>query len=64
MYFSVKVDEEKCIGCKICIFTCPEPNAIMLTENKKVCIDTNRCKGCFLCVSVCPKKALERGSVE
>ena len=48
MYFSVKVDEEKCIGCKICIFTCPEPNAIMLTENKKVCIDTNRCKGCFL----------------
>ncbi|MDQ2085812.1 4Fe-4S binding protein [Herbivorax sp. ANBcel31] len=63
MYFTVKVDEEKCIGCKLCILTCPEANVIKLTENNKVCIDTNRCKGCFLCVSVCPKKALEKGNM-
>jgi Pyruvate/2-oxoacid:ferredoxin oxidoreductase delta subunit len=58
MYVKVRVDEKKCIGCKLCIFACPDPNVLTYTENKKVSADENRCKGCGLCVSSCPKGAL------
>lgn len=59
MYVKVKVDEKKCIGCKRCILTCPDPNVLTLNENKKVSADENRCKGCGLCAANCPKDALE-----
>jgi len=63
MYFSAKVDEQKCIGCKICIFTCPDPNVIsFVKERKKAAVNPKRCKGCGLCVMVCPKNALSMQS--
>lgn len=55
---AVKVEEEKCIGCKLCIYTCPESNVIKLTVGKKAVINPLRCKSCLLCISVCPKKAI------
>lgn len=59
MYVAARVDVEKCSGCKLCIFTCPDPNVITVNnEVKKVTISEARCKGCGLCVTVCPKKAL------
>jgi len=62
VYVAAKIDEEKCTGCKLCIFTCPDPNVIAyLKANKKVKIDENRCKGCGLCVTACPKGALVVG---
>lgn len=54
----VKVDNEKCIGCQICILTCPEPMVIKLDKSRKVVIDATKCKECYLCVQACPKKAL------
>lgn len=64
MYAVAKiVDRENCIGCKLCIFTCPDPNAlIFIQKTKKLAVDEKRCKGCGLCVSVCPKKTLTIGS--
>jgi Pyruvate/2-oxoacid:ferredoxin oxidoreductase delta subunit len=60
MYFAAKVDTEKCKGCKLCIFACPEPGAIIFDEeNKKVIIDAKRCKNCELCVACCPIKAIK-----
>lgn len=58
MYVKVKVDELKCSGCKICILSCPDPNVLKYTDNKKVSVDESRCKGCGLCVANCPKDAL------
>lgn len=58
MFFVAKVDSEKCIGCKLCIISCPEPNVITFKlKEKKVFIDVKRCKSCGLCVEICPKKA-------
>lgn len=62
MYVTAIVDKEKCIGCKLCIFTCPDPNVIKLIgkngKTAKVSIDEARCKGCGLCVEICPKEAM------
>lgn len=59
MYVVAVVDEEKCNGCKLCIQTCPEPNAVkLIVERKKAGIISNRCKGCGLCDVTCPKKAI------
>jgi len=64
MYFSAKVDEQKCIGCKICIMTCPDPNVIsFIKDRKKATVNPKRCKGCGLCIMVCPKSALSMQSV-
>lgn len=58
MYVKVRVDDEKCIGCKLCIFACPDPNVLWYTDNKKISVNEGRCKGCGLCVANCPKNAL------
>lgn len=58
MYVAARVDEEKCSGCRLCIFTCPDPNVISIDKVKKVSVNQSRCKGCGLCVVVCPKEAL------
>ena len=58
MYAVAKIEIEKCIGCKLCIFNCPDPNVLLLNENKKITVNESRCKGCGLCAVVCPKKAI------
>jgi len=59
MYFSAKVDEQKCIGCKICITTCPDPNVIsFVVDKKKATVNPKRCKACGLCIAACPKSAI------
>ncbi len=54
----VKVNEERCNGCMICIndFGCP---AISYhKDKKKVSIDQMICVGCGLCVDVCKRGAI------
>ena len=49
----IKVDLEKCIGCRLCIKACA-PNAIDVIDKKAV-IDTAKCTLCAACVEECKK---------
>ena len=54
------VDQETCIGCRICTRTgCPaisfDPQA------KKASIDPDKCVGCSVCAQACPTKSIKEG---
>ena len=53
---------DKCIGCGLCTFCCPE-GVIKVEEKsgkKRVSIDLEYCKGCLICMGECPVKAIEK----
>lgn len=53
---SLKVDADKCVGCKMCMkIGCP---CISIGEDKKARIDATMCVGCGLCVGMCKKGAI------
>lgn len=54
-----EVDQDKCIGCKMCVNTgCP---AIQFDKTiKKSSIDASQCVGCEVCMQVCPVKAISK----
>ena len=58
MYVTAEIDTEKCTGCRLCIYACPDPNVLIFCESKKVAVDEKRCKGCGLCAVACPNKAI------
>ena len=52
------VDDDACIGCKICVRKCPV-SAITMKDGKAV-IDTSKCIICGICADVCPVKAIHK----
>ena len=54
-------DREACIGCLLCIRTCPS-GVITATEEKKVTFNIARCIFCGQCAEICPKNAIKLGS--
>lgn len=57
-----KVDEDKCIGCKICEKNCAH-DAIHVIDKKAV-INYDKCVGCGQCVALCKNEAAMMGSEE
>lgn len=57
----VKILTEKCVGCKLCIKSCPF-NAIEIKDGKAVLNDN--CTGCGACESACKFKAILVDKVE
>ena len=47
------INEENCIGCKICVDVCPF-DAIVGAQNYSHRVIYNECPGCKICVEKCP----------
>ncbi len=63
--YRVRIDKEKCIGCRICSDACP---TLSLSppetgEGKKVPVVTSTCTRCGECMTACPKNAISFGYV-
>lgn len=55
---TLKLKEEKCTGCGMCVNVCP--HEVFLINNGKVkIIEKDRCMECGACAKNCPFSALE-----
>jgi electron transfer flavoprotein alpha subunit len=53
----VVVKEEDCVGCKICLKSCPY-DAIDFDDEAKKAIINEKCTVCGACIPVCPEEAI------
>ncbi len=54
---SIRINEDKCIGCVTCMRACPT-KAIRVLKNRKAVIKDERCIDCGECLRVCPHQAV------
>lgn len=52
------IDEDKCIGCVLCIKACPV-DAIIGAAKQMHTVIKHECTGCDLCIPVCPVDCIE-----
>lgn len=53
------VNSDKCVGCGICVKSCPvEDKAVKLSEDKIAQYDYSKCIKCYCCQEMCPEKAI------
>ncbi len=53
----IKIDKEKCNGCKLCIPNCPE-GALQIIDDKARLISDLFCDGLGACIGHCPQGAI------
>lgn len=54
----IKIDEEKCNGCGLCIPACPE-GALLIIDGKARLVSDLMCDGLGACIGECPEGAIE-----
>lgn len=54
----IQYDNEKCIGCKLCLKVCPSEAIEFKEKEKKIKIYLARCTFCSQCNDICPVKCL------
>jgi electron transfer flavoprotein alpha subunit len=52
----LKVKEELCLGCGLCVNNCPQQAIAIISGRAR--IDNRRCNECYTCVEVCPQGAI------
>ncbi|MEC9485812.1 MAG: 4Fe-4S binding protein [Candidatus Izemoplasma sp.] len=58
MNYTVKVDEDKCIGCSICSRICPTGTLKIDRKFKKAYTTDIECDNAWGCLYACPTNAL------
>lgn len=51
----LKINQEKCVGCGLCIKVCPMKNIYLETSKARA---KDQCTMCYRCISKCPKQAI------
>lgn len=54
----IKIDEDKCTGCALCIQGCPE-GALQIIEGKARLVSDLMCDGLGACIGECPEDAIK-----
>lgn len=55
---TIKIDQEKCIGCGLCVNTCHQ-GALELIDGKATLVSEDHCDGLGRCLPHCPVDAIE-----
>ena len=57
-YITLELDENKCVGCRLCFTVCP--HRVFEMDGRKAFIkEKNKCMECGACMSNCPAKAIK-----
>ena len=54
---NIEVDEQKCVGCRMCLTVCPH-SVFVMREKKAALSDRNGCMECGACAQNCPVEAI------
>ena len=52
------VDEDKCIGCSVCVESCPN-DVLNSKDGQPFAAHPEQCEGCEVCVAMCEQEAIE-----
>jgi len=56
---SIKIDQSKCIGCCVCVLSCPTYALFVPWETFQCIVDRDLCNQCLECIDYCPTDAIE-----
>ncbi len=52
----IQINQELCLGCGICMDTCP--SGAILMDGQRAVIDITLCNNCEACIDACPNEAI------